>query len=132
MSGEPLRDSLRLAELAEPEERLALVAFVAGQAVALDDDERNGAIRRAQLLLATGGDPRRRLELAGRAVGAVADDLDDPGRRRALLAGLVALEPAVTDLRAVRESLRLLHADHDLAWRAFAMALLAEELGDVG
>lgn len=132
MSDAPLRDWLTLAELAEPDERLALVAFVAGQAVAIDDDERNGAIRRAQLLLAAGGDPRRRLELAGRAVGAVAADLDDPGRRGALAAGLVELESAAAEVRVVLESVQLLRADGDLAWKAFAMALLAEELGEVG
>ena len=39
-------------------------------------------MRRAELLLAAGGDPRRELELDGRAVTSVADDLDEPDGAR--------------------------------------------------
>ena len=87
-------------------------------------------MRRAQLLLATGGDPRRSLELYGRAVTALAADLDDPARRADLQAGLTALAPAVEGLRGVGEALRVLVGDADLAWQAFAMAVLGEALAD--
>jgi hypothetical protein len=87
-------------------------------------------VRRAELLLAAGGDPRRRLDLYGRAVTAVAHDLDDPRARNALLGGLQALEPEVDGLRGAEEAVRLLANDADLAWQCFAAALLADALGD--
>src|SRR5207244_7691813 len=49
--------------------------------VALDPDELNGALRRAILLLATGGDPQRELALDSRAVVALADELDRKSTR---------------------------------------------------
>jgi hypothetical protein len=87
-------------------------------------------VRRAELLLVAGGDPRRRLDLYGRAVTAVARDLDDSRARAELLAGLRALEPEVAGLRGAEEAVRLLANDADLAWQCFAAALLADSLGD--
>jgi hypothetical protein len=115
-------------ERADPEERCTLLAFVAGRAVSLDEEELNAALRRAELLLATGGDPRRRLELYGRAVSALAADLDGPTPRAELGEGLAALGPEVEPRGKAAEGLRLLRADPDLAWQCFACALLAEEL----
>lgn len=127
---EQARRWLRSVERAAPEEQWTLLCFLAGRAVPLDTDERNAAVRRAQLLLATGGDPRRPLELYGRAVTALAADLDDPTRRADLLTGLTALAPAVEGLRGVGEALRVLVRDADLSWQAFAMAVLGEALAD--
>ena len=62
--------------------------------------ELHAALRRAELLLAAGGDPRRPLELYGRAVTALAEDLDDPPLRAELAAGLEAL--AARDRGAAR------------------------------
>src|SRR5438093_12195624 len=70
---------------------LASAAFLAARRVNLDEDELRGALRRALLLLATGGDPRRGLELDSRAVMALADDLDAPGPRAELAAALLDL-----------------------------------------
>ena len=67
-----MRDALLAVERAEAEEQWALVCFLAGRSVELDPEQLNAALRRAELLLATGGDPHRRLELYGRAVTAVA------------------------------------------------------------
>jgi hypothetical protein len=106
------------------------LAFVAGQRVELDEDERNAAVRRAELLLAAGGDPHRPLELFGRAASALAADLDSPRARAALAAGLAELEPATDGLRGAGEALRLLRADPDLAWQSYAAAVLADELGE--
>lgn len=125
-----LRDWLRSVDRAEPEEQWALLCFLAGRRVALETDERNAAVRRAELLLASGGDPRRRLELYGRAVTALAEDLDDPGLRAMLGEGLAELEASAAGLRGTSEALRLLQGDADLAWQAFAMSILAEELAD--
>jgi hypothetical protein len=94
----------------------------------LDEEELNAALRRSELLLAAGGDPRRRLDLYGRAVTALAADLDEPGPRARLAAGLEELLPEVEGLRGATEALRLLRRDGDLAWQCFAMALLADAL----
>lgn len=123
-----LRDSIRAAEHADPHERWALICFLAGRSVTSDEQERNAALRRSELLLAAGGDPRRPLELYGRAVTALAEDLDDPAARAQLAAGLDALTPDVEGLHCAAEALQLLARDGDLAWRCYAMALLAEEL----
>jgi len=125
-----IRDLLRSVERAAPEEQWTVACFLAGRELAIDEDELNGTLRRAELLLAAGGDPRRQLELSGRAVSAVAADLDRPDRRDALHAALAALRAEADGLRAVCESLDLLLRDGDLAWQAFAMALVAEALAD--
>ena len=87
---EHVRDWIRAAERSAPEEQWMLLCFLAGQRSARRA-ELHAAIRRAELLLAAGGDPRRPLELYGRAVTALADDLDDPASRAQLAAGLDAL-----------------------------------------
>jgi hypothetical protein len=102
-------------------EELVTAAWLAGREVPLDEDELRGALRRSMLLLASGGDPRRELELDGRAVTALADELDAPDRRDALAAGLRVLA-------AEAPAAELLLGDPELAWRAYACGLLAEEL----
>lgn len=129
MVRESIRDVLRPLEQADPEEQWMMLCFLAGRRVELDPAEANGALRRAGLLLASGGNPRRRLELYGRAVTAVAQDVDTPKRRRQLETGLAALESETRGVRGVTEALRLLQGDPELAWQCFAAALLAEELG---
>jgi hypothetical protein len=123
-----IRDWARASERAEPEEQWVILCFLAGRDVGLDESELGAALRRSQLLLAAGGDPRRRLELYGRAVTALAADLDDPDLRSRLGAGLDDLVPSVEGLRGAAEALRLLRRDADLAWQCFAMALLADAL----
>src|SRR3954449_11413496 len=103
-----IRDWVRSSEHAPPEEQWALLCFLAGRSVTVDEAELHAALRRSELLLATGGDPRRPLELYGRAVTALAEDLDDPVRRAALPAGLEALRPELEGLRGATEALRLL------------------------
>lgn len=124
------RDWIRAFERADPHEQWALLCFLAGRGVSLDHDELHAALRRAELLLAAGGDPRRPLELYGRAVSALAADLDDASAREQLAEGLGALGAETEGLRGAGEALRLLGRDGDLAWQCFAMALLAEELAD--
>jgi hypothetical protein len=124
-----IRDRLLALEDAEHEERSVVIAFLAGRGVEIDAAERNGALRRAELLLAAGGDPRRTPPLSGRAVAAVAADLDAPERRRALRDGLEALAREVAGLPAAAGTTELLLADSDLAWECLAAALLADELG---
>ena len=105
-----------------------LLAFVAGREVELPEDELRSARRRAMLVLAAGGDPHRELEIESRAVLVLARDLDSPARRQALREGLAALRAEALGLEQVSMVLDELEADADVAWRAFACALLAEEL----
>jgi hypothetical protein len=122
---EELESRLAAGEQVEIEVSLSLLG---GKDVVLDGDDLRGARRRAVQLLATGGDPRRELEPDSRAVSALADDLDSPARRAALVAGLGSLQTTVADLPGVSARLERLVASEDLAWRWFACTLLAEEL----
>jgi hypothetical protein len=127
---ERVKEWLRSVEPSEAEEQWTLVCFLAGREVELDEAEMNAAVRRAELLLAAGGDPHRELELYGRAVSAVARDLDSTAARARLRAGLESLQAEAEGLRGIGEALRVLLADGDLAWQCFAMSLLAEAMGD--
>lgn len=130
MPRETTRDWIRSLERADPEEQWTILCFIAGRGVVLDEAEVHGALRRAELLLATGGDPRRRLELYGRAVTAVAEDLDTPAARVQLAEGLAKLMEEARGLRGASEALRLLLRDGDLAWQCFACALVAEQIAE--
>ena len=74
-------------------------------------------------------DPRRELGVDARAVKALAGDLWTEERRDQLTAGLDDLALRARELPRVRAAVLELAADADLAWRLFALALLAEDLG---
>jgi hypothetical protein len=107
---------------------LVVLASVAGRSVQVPEEEVHGATRRALLLLAAGGDPNRGLDLNGRAVTALASDLEEPARLEELGGGLRGLLQESEGLPHVSEALRALLATPDVAWRAFCCALLASEL----
>ena len=115
---------------AEGDDALAVLAWLAGEEVAIPEEELTGALRRGVLLLAAGGDPHRGLVLDGRAVVAVADDLDTQERREALDRGLAALQAEADGLRPVAAALERLRSDPSLAWRSYAAGLLGEELAE--
>jgi hypothetical protein len=119
----------RLEEL-PPNSLLPSLAWLAGQDLALDEDELKGALRRAELLLAAGGDPRRELDLDGRAVEALAADLETEEARDRLEDALARLTADSEGLAAVSDGLARLRAQPDLAWRCYAGALLAEAIGE--
>lgn len=104
------------------------VASVAGRDVPLDDDDVHGEVRRALLVLAAGGDPERGLDLNGPAVVRFAEELDAPERRAALAAGLEQLAADALGHPHTSELVRALVDDAETAWRAYACAVLAEEL----
>ena len=104
------------------------LTYLAGYTIALDEDELRGALRRAELLLAAGGDPRRELELDGRAVTALAADLDGPEARAELQRGLERLHGETEGLPAVEAALIRLRQEPEYSWRCYACALLAEAL----
>ena len=123
-----MRAALELLETRGGDGLLFGLAWLAGQQVELDEDELRAARRRAELLLATGGDPRRELELDDRAVSAVAADLDDEGAREQLEDALARLTADSEGLAAVSDGLALLRSQPDLAWQCFAYALLADAI----
>ena len=122
---ETLESRLAGGEQVEVEVSLSLLA---GQQVEIGEGELRAAARRAVQLLAAGGDPRRELEPQGRAVTALAADLDAPARRAQLAKGLASLRDAVEGLPEVASRLERLAVDEDEAWRWFACTLLADEL----
>jgi hypothetical protein len=122
---ETLEPRLVAGEEVEVEVSLSLLA---GQGVQIGEDELRAARRRAVQLLAAGGDPRRDLDPEGRAVTALAADLDAPTRRQALAAGLESLRETVEGLPGIAERLDDLLVNDEKAWRWYACTLLGEEL----
>jgi hypothetical protein len=123
-------DALQHAEAVAEDDRLVVLCFIASRRITLPTDEVNAALRRSELLLAAGGDPRRPLELRGRAVSALADDLDTQDRREQLAGSLSSLSALAERLPATTRALTALSLDDGLAWQCFAMALLAEALAE--
>ena len=122
-----------LAESEDPAElatALVVLAAVAGETVVVEEDEVHGASRRALYLLAAGGDPERGLDLNGRAVTALAADLRTVDRQLALENGISELRAQAKGLPHVSEAVHALADAPDVAWRAFACSLLAEQLGE--
>src|SRR3954452_24039363 len=119
----------QLEQLEESDLDLHIVlAWLVREDVGLDEDELNGARRRAMFVLAAGGDPHRDLDLDAVAGERLAAELDAPERRQALDAALEALD--TRDLPRVAGAVRELRADPELAWRALALALLADEVAE--
>jgi hypothetical protein len=109
---------------------LVVLASVAGSGVQIEEDELQGATRRALLLLAAGGDPSRGLDLHGRTVAALADELRTVDRQIALERGIADLRLQAAGLPHVSEAVHALEDAPEIAWRAYACSLLAEALAD--
>jgi hypothetical protein len=109
---------------------LVVLATVAGRKVHVDEDEARGPVRRALLLLSAGGDPGRGLDLHGRAVTAMADDLRTVDRQIALEEGLKQVRLQAEGLPHVSEALHGLIDAPDVAWRAYTAGILAQVLGE--
>ncbi len=127
---DPVDDLLARLDTGELGDPLPVLAYVAGSSIEIDDSELNGARRRALLLVAAGGDPHRELDVDDRAVKAIAADLFTIDRRAQLARGIDALVLRVRDLPAARAGALFLAGDVDLAWRLYALGLLAEELAE--
>jgi hypothetical protein len=123
-------DLLQRVDAGELGDPLPVLAYLAGARVTIDNEELRAARRRALLLLAAGGDPHRELGIDDRAVKALAADLYDEDRLGELRRGIDALVIRLRDLPRARDGALFLAADTELAWRLFALALLAEDLGE--
>jgi len=111
-----------------PSDAFIALALIAGQAIEIDEDELQGAVKRSLLVLAAGGDPTRGIDLGGRAVESLAEDLDSPFRRKMLMEGLEGIRKRAAHRDALREALVALEADPEIAWRAFSAARMVELL----
>jgi hypothetical protein len=105
-----------------------VLTWLASGEVPIPEAELKAAVRRAMLVLASGGDPSREIDLDSVAAERLAAELDSPERRAALATALAGLAKDVEGLPAVEVALHLLGSDADLAWRSLALALLADEL----
>ena len=114
-------------ELGDPP---TILAYIAGRDIEIPASELNGARRRAMLLLAAGGDPHREVGVDDRAVKAVAVELWTGERVAQLARGVDELALLARDLPRTKEAVLFLAGDLDLAWRLFALGVLAEELGE--
>jgi hypothetical protein len=109
-------------------ELLVALCWLVRNRLTIDESELNAARRRAMFVLAAGGDPHRELGFDSVAAERLASELDTPERRAELAAALEEL-PA-DDLPAVAAAIESLCAEPDLAWRCFALSLLADELAE--
>lgn len=111
-------------------ELLVVLCWLVRDDVAIDGADLNAARRRAMFVLASGGDPHRDLGLDAVAAERLASELDTPERRAALAAALDGIAARADGLPAVLSAVEALRAEPELAWRSFALALLADELAD--
>jgi len=121
-------EELEGAELGSSSELQVVLCWLVQDAVTVDHDTLNAARRRAMFVLAAGGDPHRDVGPDSIAAERLADELDTPQRRAQLAAALDGLP--THDLPVVTAAAESLRADPELAWRSFALSLLADELAD--
>ena len=120
----------RLVELessVEPGQLPVVLAWLVSGQVEIPEADLGAARRRAMFVLAAGGDPHRDVGLDSVAAERLAAELDSPERRAQLEGALADLAANSEGLPAVRDALEALR-DDDLAWRCFALALLADEV----
>jgi len=120
-----LLERLEAGELGDP---LPVLAYVAGQRVEIGPGELNAAKRRAVTVIAAGGDIHRELSVDDVAVKRLAVELFTDERRAQLGAGVDELALRARTLPLVREAALFLAGETELAWRLFALALVAVEL----
>jgi hypothetical protein len=111
-------------------EILVVLAWLVRERVEIREEDLNAARRRAMFVLAAGGDPHRDLELDSVAAERLATELETPERRAQLDHALEGLAASADGLPAVLAAVEALRAEPELAWRTFALALLADEIAD--
>ena len=103
------------------------LAWGAGRAVAIPEEELNEALRRAVVVRAVGGNPQREVSLDEDAVHRLADEIISDERRDSLRRELASLRESHAGPGA-SAAIDVLLADDAFAWRCFAAGLLAAEL----
>lgn len=126
---ERLAQLLRVLDSGKLGDPLPVLAYIAGQHVEIEAAEFNASCRRALLVRAADGDPGREPELDDPSTKLLAAELHSTERGAQLAEGIDALAALARDLPRVRAGLVFLAGDLDLAWRLFALGVLAEELG---
>ncbi|HKB92715.1 MAG TPA: hypothetical protein VKC62_00590 [Gaiellaceae bacterium] len=111
-------------------ELLVVLCWLVRERVAVPEQELNAARRRAMFVLASGGDPHRDLAHDSVAAERLGAELETPERRAELAGALEGLARLAPDLPAVLSALEALRSEPELAWRSFALALLADEIAD--
>ena len=109
---------------------LVVLAWLVRERVEIPEEDTNAARRRAMFVLAAGGDPHRDLELDSIAAERLATELGTPERRAQLAQALEELTACADGLPAVLAAVETLRDEPELAWRTFALALLADEIAD--
>jgi len=125
-----LRAALEYVEASGPSDAdaAAAVAFGASLSLRLDEAALAGPLRRALLLLAAGGDPHRALDVDGRAVRALAHDLEALVGDDELAAAFASVHARARGLPMIEAAAADLAADPGRARGAVALALLGAEL----
>jgi hypothetical protein len=113
---------------AQSSELPVMLCWLVQADIPIPDAELNAARRRAILVLAAGGDPRRDLDVNSVATERLAAELETPERRAALASALDDLPTA--GLPYVTGAVEALRAEPERAWQSFALALLADEIAD--
>jgi hypothetical protein len=111
-------------------ELLVVLCWLVREEVDVPESELNAARRRAMFVLAAGGDPHRDLAFDSIAAERLAAELETPARRAQLASALDGLATPAEHLPAILSALEALRAEPELAWRSFALSLLADELAD--
>jgi hypothetical protein len=109
---------------------LVVLAWLVRERVEIAEEDMNAARRRAMFVLAAGGDPHRDLELDSVAAERLATELGTPERRTQLARALEELTAYADGLPVVLAAVETLRDAPELAWRTFALALLADEIAD--
>jgi hypothetical protein len=109
---------------------LVVLCWLVREQIEVSEPELNAARRRAMFVLAAGGDPHRDLALDSIAASRLAAELDTEARRSRLADALEELGASAKGLPAVLSALEVLKVQPDLAWRSFALAILADEVAD--
>jgi hypothetical protein len=125
---DPVQALLERVDAGELGDPLPVLAYVAGGYVDLDDAELNAAKRRAITVRAAGGDAQREPSVDDVAVKRLAVELYTDERRAQLGRAIDDLALRARELARVREAVLFLARDVDLAWRLFALGLVAEDL----
>jgi hypothetical protein len=102
------------------------LAWGAGRAVAIPEDELNEALRRALVVRAVGGSPQREVTLDEDAVVRLAQELNSSERRSDMIRSLQSLRADAGPNAS--GSIDALVADASFTWRCFAAGCLAAEL----